>query len=75
MAKKRQAVSPTTPPPSPPPGPVRTQASVINLKGTEAYREWLAAESKRTHIPAASIVRLGLALWADQNGAKAPPEK
>jgi hypothetical protein len=53
----------------------RGQVSVITLKGTEAYRDWLAGESKRTHIPAASIVRLGLALWASQNGGKTPPEK
>lgn len=51
------------------------QVSVITLKGTDTYREWLAGESKRTHIPAASIVRLGLALWASQNGGKKPPEK
>jgi hypothetical protein len=51
------------------------QVSVITLKGSEAYREWLAKESKRTHIPAASIVRLGLVLWASQNGGKTPPEK
>ncbi len=51
------------------------QVSVISLKGTDAYREWLAGESRRTHIPAASIVRLGLAVWASQNGGKTPPEK
>jgi hypothetical protein len=51
------------------------QVSIITLKGTDAFREWLAGESKRTHIPAASIVRLGLALWASQNGGKIPPEK
>lgn len=55
--------------------PGRVQISIINLKGTAEYRDWLAAESKRTHIPAASIVRLGLALWASQNGGKTPPEK
>lgn len=53
----------------------RGQVSIITLKGTDAYRDWLAAESKRTHIPAATIVRLGLAMWAEKNGAKTPPEK
>ncbi|MFO0957369.1 MAG: hypothetical protein U0800_07860 [Isosphaeraceae bacterium] len=51
------------------------QTSIINLKGTDEYRDWLRAQSKRTHIPAASIVRLGLALWAEKNGASEPPEK
>lgn len=69
MAKKKQAIAP------PPPEPAKAQISVINLKGTKSYRGWLVAESKRTHIPASSIVRLGLALWASQNGGKTPPEK
>jgi hypothetical protein len=51
------------------------QVSIITLKGTSAYRDWLAGESKRTHIPAASLVRLGLAMWAEKNGGKTPPEK
>lgn len=55
--------------------PATGQVSIITLKGTAEYRDWLAAESRRTHIPAASIVRLGLALWAEKNGAKTPPEK
>jgi hypothetical protein len=51
------------------------QVSIITLKGTAAYREWLSAQSKRTHIPATSIVRLGLAAWAKENGVVPPPEK
>ena len=54
-------------------GPVQT--SIITLKGTEAFKVWLAAESKRTHIPAATIVRLGLALWAEKQRVQPPPEK
>jgi hypothetical protein len=70
MAKKQ-----ATPPKPEPAADGKGQVSIITLKGTAAYRDWLAAQSKRTHIPAATIVRLGLALWAEQNGAKAPPEK
>ena len=51
------------------------QISIITLKGTSGYRDWLAGESRRTHIPAATIVRLGLALWAKESGARTPPEK
>ena len=69
MAKKKQVSKP------PAQEPARGQVSIINLKGTDEYRSWLAAESKRTHIPAASIVRIGLSLWARENGAAAPPEK
>lgn len=52
-----------------------SQTSVINLKGTGDYRDWLAGISKKTHIPAASIVRLALGEWASKHGHPAPPEK
>lgn len=48
--------------------------SVINLKGSEEYQGWLSEVSSKTHIPATVIVRLGLALWAEKNGHKSPPE-
>jgi hypothetical protein len=51
------------------------QTSIITLKGSEAFKAWLAAESRRTHIPAATIVRLSLALWAEKQGSTPPPEK
>jgi hypothetical protein len=51
------------------------QTSIINLKGTGQYREWLSGVSRKTHIPAASIVRLALADWAAKNGHPSPPEK
>ena len=67
MAKKKPAE----------PVEVRTtkQTSVINLKGSDDYRDWLSGVSKKTHIPAASIVRLALAEWAFTYGHKAPPSK
>jgi hypothetical protein len=68
MAKKRQARKP-------PPESDRAQLSVINLKGTGEFRDWLAGVSKSTHIPAASIVRLALAEWAGKHGHPAPPER
>lgn len=70
MAKKTAAKAPAPPPPE-----AKGQTSIITLKGTPEFRDWLAGVSKKTHIPAASIVRLGLAMWAEANGHKAPPEK
>ncbi len=46
----------------------RVQPSVINLKGSDEERAWLATAHKRTHIPKATIVRLALKTWAVQNG-------
>ena len=68
MAKAKQATRPAA---------VRVphQTSVINLKGSDGYREWLSGVSKKTHIPSASIVRLALAEWASKHGHVAPPEK
>ena len=71
MAKKKASPAPVEPEAS----EVKGQVSIITLKGSAAFRDWLAAESKRTYIPAASIVRIGLALWAEKNGVKPPPEK
>jgi hypothetical protein len=49
--------------------------SVIHLKGTPEYRDWLARISKSTHITPTTICRLALAHWAAQNGHPEPPEK
>jgi hypothetical protein len=68
MARKKEA-------PAPPPKASRGFVSIINLKGSAAYRDWLSGLSKKTHIPAAMIVRLALADWAKQNGHASPPEK
>jgi hypothetical protein len=71
VAKKQASKPQPTPDSSPPAG----QLSIINLKGSQALKDWLSARTKQTHIPAASIVRLGLACWAEQNGHPAPPER
>ena len=68
MARKKEA-------PSNPPKMAGGFVSIINLKGTAAYRGWLSGLSKKTHIPAAVIVRLALAEWALKNGHPSPPEK
>jgi hypothetical protein len=69
MAKKKQALAP------PPTESVRAQLSIINLKGTEAYREWLAGFTKATHITAATLFRLGMVEMAKKHEYQSPPEK
>ena len=58
-------------PPSPEP---LERVTVINLKGTREYREWLDSFSEDTHIPAAALVRLGLACLAKEHGREGPPK-
>jgi hypothetical protein len=65
MAKK------TGRPPSPEP---LERVTVINLKGTAEFRAWLDAFSEETHIPAASLVRLGLGALAKEHKRPAPPK-
>ncbi len=69
MAKKKPEPAPPEPEKS-----ARAQRSVINLKGTDAYYEWLAGFSEKTHIPAATIVRLALAMYAESSGYVSPPK-
>jgi hypothetical protein len=52
----------------------RTGVSIISLKGTAEYQEWLGHISRKTHIAASVIVRLALKDWAAKNKHEAPPE-
>jgi hypothetical protein len=69
MAKKKPTPAQTGP------EPARSQLSIINLKGTEAYRDWLAGFTKATHITAATLFRLGMAEMAQKYEYPDPPEK
>ena len=69
MAKKKQALAP---PCGTNPGP---ELSIINLKGTKAYRDWLSGFTKTTHITAATLFRLGMAEMAKKHGYQLPPDK
>ena len=48
--------------------------TVVNMKGSPAYVEWLEAVHRKTHIPKVQIVRLALAEWAEKHGHPSPPE-
>jgi hypothetical protein len=56
------------------PGGENKRVSVIHLKGSEAYREWLAEATRRTKYPQAVIVRWAIAQWAEKQGLEPPPE-
>lgn len=48
--------------------------TVIHMKGSPDYVQWLDKVHKKTHIPKVQIVRLALIDWAKKNGHAAPPE-
>jgi hypothetical protein len=47
--------------------------SVMVLKDTAAYRDWLSGLGDATLIPVATIVRDALARWAADRGLPPPP--
>ena len=48
--------------------------TVLNLKGSSEFHQWLAGFHAQTHIPRATLVRLGLKLLAERQGYSPPPE-
>jgi hypothetical protein len=58
----------------PPPEERGDRETIIHLKGSPEYVDWLEAAHKRTHISKAQIVRLALADWATKMGLPTPPE-
>ncbi len=48
--------------------------SVIHMKGSPAYVDWLEETHQKTHIPKVQIVRLALADWAAKMKLPKPPE-
>jgi hypothetical protein len=55
--------------------PDDTRVAIVVLKGSLAYRAWLAGISRDSLIPVASIVRDAVAKWAAARGYQPPPEK
>jgi hypothetical protein len=58
----------------PPPDELAERATVIHMKGSLEYIQWLDGVHRSTHIPKVQIFRLALADWALRNGHPAPPE-
>ncbi len=67
MAKKKGPGRPAT-------AQAAERATVINLKGPESQRDWLAGISRKTMIPAAAITRAALAEWSKKNGHPPMPD-
>jgi hypothetical protein len=63
---------PTKPkrPPEPEPGPRRI---VLQLKGTDAWKEWLARLSKFLRTPTSTMVDHALLRYAKEQGFPEPP--
>lgn len=54
--------------------PPDERVTIVNLKGSAEYAEWLESIHKKTHIPKSTLIRLGMAEWAAKNGHSRPPE-
>ncbi|WP_422923408.1 hypothetical protein [Singulisphaera sp. PoT] len=48
--------------------------TVIHMKGSPEYVDWLENAHRETHIPKVQIFRLALATWAAKNGLSQPPD-
>jgi hypothetical protein len=68
MAKTKKAGRP------PLPAKDAARETIINMKGSPEYAEWLDSLHKRTYISKVQIVRLALKEWAAKNGHPAPPD-
>ncbi len=52
----------------------KERISVITIKGSSGYRDWLNDVSEESRIASSVIVRDALAAWAKTNGYQKPPE-
>lgn len=59
---------------APPPAVELERETIVNMKGSPEYADWLEGVHRKTHIPKVQIVRLALGLWAETNGHTSPPE-
>lgn len=48
--------------------------TVIHMKGSPDYVDWLEEVHRKTHIPKVQIFRIAIAEWASRNGHREPPE-
>jgi len=54
-------------------GPTVIRRTVVAVKGTKEWGEWLASASKVSGMPAAAMIEVALAEWATRHGYPAPP--
>ena len=58
---------------APPPSELERE-TIVNMKGSPEYADWLEGVHRKTYISKVQIVRLALAEWAERHGHPAPPE-
>jgi len=56
-------------------GPAAARRTVVAVKGTREWGEWLASASKVTGMPAAALIEVALAEWATRHGFTPPPAR
>lgn len=49
--------------------------TIIVLKGTAAYQDWLDGAAEKTRMPASVIFDVAVAKWAADNGLPEPPSR
>lgn len=63
MAKVKAKVTP----------PVSKQISIVVLKGSAAYRDWLGRLTEYSRMPGAVLIDRALMEWAERNGFNEKP--
>jgi hypothetical protein len=56
------------------PAPSDERVAIIHLKGSPEYAAWLDEFHRKTHIPKATLFRLGMVELAVKYGHSEPPE-
>ncbi len=74
MAKKKTPLAAVRKRRAPAPPAELERETIINMKGSSAYAEWLEGLHKATHIPKVQIFRLAVAKWAQDQKLPPPPE-
>lgn len=57
----------------PVPAPIRR--SIVNIRGTEAWRDWLVSYATFRRVPVAVVIDLALAEAAKRDNFEPPPER
>lgn len=48
--------------------------TIINIKGSPEYANFVDLVNRKTHIPKAAMFRLAFADWCERNGHGTPPD-
>jgi hypothetical protein len=56
------------------PGEGEDRETIIHMKGSAEYNDFLDAVHRKTHIPKVQQFRIAYAEWCERNGHGVPPE-